>query len=639
MSLHHPSTFIVRFAVDEFLVRVSREPRVVDREQRGLARQLLAALRFGLEAHDPRLLRLARHLARAAEGADDPSFPSRTLDSRTDTLDLLGRLELAFAQGRLAAASRKLPSLSERRTPFDLELPPAPPPSRQSGTHTFELRLVDEVGQGIPHIDAEFSADGLQVVATNAAGVALLDGAASASASVSITDAEGLSAVLEPRWAKPRQGAPLKESNVRVVVFRGQKLGPFSLKAEVPNTIVLQPPLGQLFIELWDKSGRQVHAKRKYQIDGPTSFRGVTDEQGRVKHEQVPGGDYELTLFVEPNPDEPEFEPHQVKLPLVTLAPAEAAPQVRFVGAVPQATLARLLGVFFDTNKTFLRPDGVASLADIEAVFRDNNPSQLLVVGHTDTTADPKLNDPLSLERAKSLIAFLKDDVEAWLKNYDSPPAGLPWGAVEDQAMLDAVDDFPAEETPKDRIRRFQKSRSLSDDGVAGKQTRRQLIKEYMALDASTLSDPGFDIPLTAHGCGENFPLDDSGAALDQNAPDKKDDGLDRRVELFFFDRDLGPQPAPPGKNSPAGSPQYPEWRKLARSPLDIVLEPPRRIQLIDEAGHPLELEGYELVTADGRVISGAADEEGVIIIPPGVGNEVTLRLTSMVAEVQLAAV
>jgi hypothetical protein len=53
----------------------------------------------------------------------------------------------------------------------------------------------------------------------------------------------------------------------------------------------------------------------------------------------------------------------------------------------------------------------------------------------------------------------------------------------------------------------------------------------------------------------------------------------------------------------------------------------------------PLELEGYELVTADGKMISGAADEEGVIIILPGVGNEVTLRLTSRVAEVQIAAV
>ncbi|HYQ15278.1 MAG TPA: OmpA family protein, partial [Polyangiaceae bacterium] len=506
MSSHHPDSFIVRLAVDEFTVRVSRRPEPVANEQRGRAAQLLAGLRFELEAHDPRMLQLARHLVRATEGEAEPGLTSGSAPAGTEARELLERLELAFAQGRLVAEPRELPSLSDRRTPFLRELPPAAPPARESSTHSFELRLVDEVGQGIPRIDAEFSVDGVQVVPTNAAGVALLEGASSASATVSITDSEGLSAVLEPRWAKPRSGAAPKEANLQIVVFRGQKLGPFSLKAEVPNTVVLQPPLGQLFIELWDKSGRVVHANRKYEIDGPASFSGVTDEQGRLKHEQVRGGDYELTLFVEPNPDEPEFEPHQVKVPLVTLAPAEAAPQVRFVGAVPQATLTRMLGAFFNTNKTFLLPDGVASLADIEAVFRDNNPSQLLVVGHTDTTADAKINDPLSLERAKSLIAFLKDDVETWLKNYDSPPAGLQWGAAEDQAMLEAVDDFPDDMGPKERITRFQKDRSLSVDGVAGKQTRRQLIKEYMALDAATLSDPGFDIPLIAHGCGENFP-------------------------------------------------------------------------------------------------------------------------------------
>jgi outer membrane protein OmpA-like peptidoglycan-associated protein len=49
--------------------------------------------------------------------------------------------------------------------------------------------------------------------------------------------------------------------------------------------------------------------------------------------------------------------------------------------------------------------------------FRDaylhNNPAELLVVGHTDTTAEPAINDPLSLERAVNTAAFLVDDVEA----------------------------------------------------------------------------------------------------------------------------------------------------------------------------------------------------------------------------------
>jgi outer membrane protein OmpA-like peptidoglycan-associated protein len=342
---------------------------------------------------------------------------------------------------------------------------------------------------------------------------------------------------------------------------------------------------------------------------------------------------------LEPGPEETPFEAQTIVVPLVTLAPAEAAPQVRLVGAVPNVVLARLLGAFFETNKSFLLPEGVESLASIEDVFRDNNPSQLLVVGHTDTTAEPRINDPLSLERARSLIAYLRDDVEAWLKNYDSVPAGASWGAREDQAMIEALDELPPELDAKVRIKRFQASRGLTVDGVAGKQTRRQLIREYMSLDSATLADPGFDIPITEHGCGENFPLADSGEELDPQPADDTEDGLDRRVELYFFDRDLGPQPPPPGKNSAKGSTQYPQWRKLAQSSLDVRLEPPRIIQLIDEDGALLELEPYELVAADGRIIPGTADEKGRVTIPKGIGNEVTLRLTSLVAEVQLAVV
>lgn len=601
---------------------------------------MIRELRLAFEHRDTRVIRVADRLLRIAEGdgaLQVNSRGSRHSETGAET-DALLRLEALLRSGRLVVESHRLPSLGDRRIVTEAQLPPLPPAARETGTHSFELRLVDEIGQAIPHIDAEFSADGLHVVPTNAGGVALLADVAASSASVSLRDGEALAKLLEPRWQQARKGSAPKEGNVQVIVFRGAGIGPFSLKAEVPNTVVLQPPLGKLLVELWDKSGRVRHAGRKYSISGPQSFEGVTDEQGRVSHDPVMAGDYRLELRLEPGPDEPMFEPQTLSLPLVTLAPGEAAPQVRLVGAVPNVVLARLLGAFFDTNKTFLLPDGVASLAEVERLFLDNNPSQLLVVGHTDTTADPKTNDPLSLARASTLIAYFKDDVDTWLKSYDSPPAGQRWGSREDHAMLDAVDELPPQLSPVERISSFQKSRSLTVDGEAGPQTRRQLIKEYMALDASTLSDPGFDIPLIAHGCGESFPLSESGDELDPLAADALEDGLDRRAELYFFDRDLGPQPAPPGKNSAAGSSQYPEWRRRAAETADIVLEPPRRVQLVDEAGVPLTFEPYELVTADGRVLPGDSDADGLVLIPRGVGNEVTLRLTSLVPEVEVAA-
>lgn len=58
-------------------------------------------------------------------------------------------------------------------------------------------------------------------------------------------------------------------------------------------------PLGTLFVELWDKSGRVRHANRDYTIDGPMQFSGTTDDDGRLLHENVIAGDYTLTLTLE----------------------------------------------------------------------------------------------------------------------------------------------------------------------------------------------------------------------------------------------------------------------------------------------------------------------------------------------------
>jgi hypothetical protein len=158
--------------------------------------------------------------------------------------------------------------------------------------------------------------------------------------------------VLEPRWEELRRGVPPKESNTTEVVFRGAELGPFPLKAEVPNTVAVKPPLGKLFVELWDKTGRFRHAQRTYQISGPQPFEGTTDENGRLVHEDVFAGDYALSLaldfFEEGDPDRAV---DIVESPLVVLESSAGEPQVRLLGAVPRSVLARL-HFFFNTNKT-----------------------------------------------------------------------------------------------------------------------------------------------------------------------------------------------------------------------------------------------------------------------------------------------
>ncbi|MBK7402799.1 MAG: OmpA family protein [Myxococcales bacterium] len=68
----------------------------------------------------------------------------------------------------------------------------------------------------------------------------------------------------------------------------------------------------------------------------------------------------------------------------------------------------------FDTNKCFLRPSAMTAIKQLVAVYKANPTGKLLILGHTDTTADDDYNLDLSVERAEAIKAYLKDDVAAW---------------------------------------------------------------------------------------------------------------------------------------------------------------------------------------------------------------------------------
>ncbi len=566
-----------------------------DAEQSALARRALSELRFGLGTRDPGLVRAAERIVDALDGGGSFGlFGTRELGpSLVDAAfeaELLRRLEDEFERGRLVVEREPLASLTELRDISIPDLPPLPPARRESTTRTFEVRFVDEIGKAISGIDAEFTADGAQTRATNAAGIALLDGVQSSHANVAILDPDALSKVLDPRWENFRPGKPPKESNTTEVVFRGGELGPFDLKAELPNTVVIKPPPGKLFVELWDKTGRVRHAKRTFQITGPQTFEGETDDDGRLLQEDVFPGDYSLSLAVEAFKEgDPDRVIDIVDAPLVVIDAVAAEPQIRMLGAVPRSVLARL-HMSFNTSKTFLLPTALPSLRTLRKLYVDNQPCQLLVVGHADTKAGAAFNDKLSLERAKSVIAYLKDDVEAWFKFYSDSDPNNRWGKVEDHLMIIALPDFRSKPPKEDEVSFFQRTRGLSVDGDAGKDTRHALIAEYMSLDGTSLEDFVGEIEAVAHGCGENFPLDDRGEAIDKAPADEKPDHIDRRVELFFFDVEFGITPKPPAENSKPDSPEYPLWRGRAQEIHDLE---------IDAAGTKLQLVEFEDVLFD----------------------------------------
>lgn len=291
-----------------------------------------------------------------------------------------------------------------------------------------------------------------------------------------------------------------------------------------------------LSVELWDKQGRTPHKGAKYSLTGPETYSGTTDSLGRFEHDDVLPGDYALTLTLEFFEGADKIiDEHKAAL----VVQSDAPPQVRLLGAVPRCELAQVKGLLFDTSKAFLVPEAVDALKEIRKIYERNNGNELLVVGHTDTMGQPSFNDPLSLERAKATLAYLQDDVDTWLSFYEtSVPEARRWGTVEDERMQELVNNP-----------------SLS---------RRDLITAYMALDGTELDSAEFRINATAHGCGENFPLDDGGESLDEAPANEKEDAADRRVELFFFEPEFGIVPKPAGENSKKGSTQYPTWRKLA---------------------------------------------------------------------------
>jgi outer membrane protein OmpA-like peptidoglycan-associated protein len=308
------------------------------------------------------------------------------------------------------------------------------------------------------------------------------------------------------------------------------------------------------------------------------------------------------------------------------------------VSIQPYVVQARLLGMFFDTNKNFLLPTTISAIRQVKRLYDDNPESKLLIVGHTDTSGEPHYNDPLSLERADSVAQYLTDDVDGWLARYGQGVAEKKrWGSTEDLMMIGALQSQragasdQADSVQAAPARWYQKWHNglptgeraanwdeLAEDGKIGSHTRRQLVGDYMNFDETTL--PG-DVEIVTHGCGENFPLDETGQGIDSGAQQGEHDQVDRRVELFFFDGKLGVQPPPPGKNSKPGSQEYPEWRRRATivhvwTPGEVPLpgEVPYSVRITDEVGEPLV--GLPLsFRLGGADVETTTDDDGLALV------------------------
>lgn len=66
-------------------------------------------------------------------------------------------------------------------------------------------------------------------------------------------------------------------------------------------------------------------------------------------------------------------------------------------------------GVLFATNKYDLNDAVKADLAQFASVLKEYNDADIAIFGHTDSTGNDAINDPLSVNRANSVATYLKN--------------------------------------------------------------------------------------------------------------------------------------------------------------------------------------------------------------------------------------
>src|SRR6185369_15207379 len=551
------STFTIRHFAETLRLRLPTS-QPASAAQIVATRSALFSLLSDFRARDPETVRVLERVHRALFAPFSRPHVAERVSA--EQLERVARdLERAANAGRLIveadAGTRSVPP-RVRNDAVAPGLGPTPEPEPSS----FKARFVDEIGQAISGLDVVLTVSrGPQQLTTDGDGKISLDGVTDSFGSLRISSVKALRDIVEPRWKTKRKGiVPSSPAMVRMELL--DDLDSITLPSDEELLVVVLPPLGKLFLEVFDRSGRVLHANRKYKIEGPTTFEGTTDENGQLLHDDVLPGDYDLKLTLDFFPDAADAVSEEFESPLVVLSEETLAPQQRMLGAVPHVVFGRVRGFLFDTNKSFILPTASDAFLRLRDLYEQNDPSELLIVGHTDTTAEPKINDPLSLERAESVKAFLQDDVDAWLKHYDAQGKGK-WGSREDRLMIAAMPDFSLRGEDEKIIEWYQRTRGLTVDNDCGPLTRKQLIAEYMSLDGVSLKDDAeFHISITTHGAGENFPLADTGFDLDTAAANEKEDPFDRRAELFFFDPEFGIRPAP----GAADGPEYLEWRKNA---------------------------------------------------------------------------
>lgn len=221
----------------------------------------------------------------------------------------------------------------------------------------------------------------------------------------------------------------------------------------------------------------------------------------------------------------------------------------------------RVAGPTFEFDKSFVRPSVVDDLEAVQGELANHPDAKILVMGHTDKVGRRSYNKALSERRARSIRAFITNDVDTWVQLADDRRE--QWGLREAQMILKDMSEEEPRYDPGNvdgvntaqtqaAVREFQTDNPpLGVDGQYGPNTRRVLYEKYMTgkhdieIEADRFMNPPQDGTM---GCGERNPLerinderDAAGREADEADTEERCEE-NRRVTFFLFDEDRLPR-------------------------------------------------------------------------------------------------
>jgi len=124
------------------------------------------------------------------------------------------------------------------------------------------------------------------------------------------------------------------------------------------------------------------------------------------------------------------IEPKSREKKMVTVTADEMAKALATDGSIS------LYGIYFDTNKSAVKPESKATLEQIAALLKSQPKLMLGVVGHTDNVGGEKYNLGLSRRRADAVVAALVEDYAIDAERLEASGAGMgkPVASNDDEA-------------------------------------------------------------------------------------------------------------------------------------------------------------------------------------------------------------